>query len=263
MVPEDSVLRQRHPFSSNASAWSGHRRGSGSDTGRNSRVSRTSTSRSERSSRRLHRLRRRGPGRSRARGIVGGDPESLQAGGDRLQGHLPRCRDDAGASDRAGRGQRRQRLVACDSEQKPVSSFADIIRFRIAQFRGAYLGFSSDQAPEAELLRRFYYPPEWVARPGAPERSRDRVFDVDQRRRTGLSDMPPVTAIVPMRHSSERVRGKNYRDLGGRPLFRHVVDALLTATTVDRSSSTPTVPRFGTTSRSTCPTWCCSNGPSI
>jgi CMP-N-acetylneuraminic acid synthetase len=36
-----------------------------------------------------------------------------------------------------------------------------------------------------------------------------------------------VTAIVPMRHSSERVRGKNYRDLGGKPLFRHVVDALL------------------------------------
>lgn len=36
-----------------------------------------------------------------------------------------------------------------------------------------------------------------------------------------------VTAIVPMRHSSERVKGKNYRDFGGKPLFRHVVDALL------------------------------------
>lgn len=36
-----------------------------------------------------------------------------------------------------------------------------------------------------------------------------------------------VTAIVPMRHSSERVKGKNYRDLNGKPLFRHVVDALL------------------------------------
>ena len=45
--------------------------------------------------------------------------------------------------------------------------------------------------------------------------------------------MPPVTAIVPMRHSSERVQGKNYRDLGGKPLFRHIVDALLAATTVD------------------------------
>ena len=31
--------------------------------------------------------------------------------------------------------------------------------------------------------------------------------------------MPRVTAIVPMRHSSERVNGKNYRDLGGNRYF--------------------------------------------
>lgn len=31
-----------------------------------------------------------------------------------------------------------------------------------------------------------------------------------------------------MRHSSERVKGKNYRPLGGRPLFHHIVTALLT-----------------------------------
>jgi rhamnosyltransferase len=50
-------------------------------------------------------------------------------------------------------------------EQKFTESYADVVRFRIAQFRGAYLGLSSDRAPETELLRRFYYPPEWVARP--------------------------------------------------------------------------------------------------
>lgn len=43
-----------------------------------------------------------------------------------------------------------------------------------------------------------------------------------------------VTAIVPMRHSSERVVGKNYRPLGGKPLFRHVVDALLASQSVAR-----------------------------
>jgi CMP-N-acetylneuraminic acid synthetase len=30
-----------------------------------------------------------------------------------------------------------------------------------------------------------------------------------------------------MRHNSERVPGKNYRPLGGRPLYHHIVDALL------------------------------------
>ncbi|WP_344147172.1 acylneuraminate cytidylyltransferase family protein [Nocardioides koreensis] len=41
-----------------------------------------------------------------------------------------------------------------------------------------------------------------------------------------------MSAVVPMRHSSERVRGKNYRDLGGVPLFHHVVRALLATPSV-------------------------------
>ena len=36
-----------------------------------------------------------------------------------------------------------------------------------------------------------------------------------------------VVAFVPMRHSSERVKGKNYRDFNGRPLFHHIVSTLL------------------------------------
>ncbi len=41
-------------------------------------------------------------------------------------------------------------------------------------------------------------------------------------------------AIVPMRHSSERVRGKNYRVLGDAPLFHHVVRTLLAVPEVTR-----------------------------
>lgn len=36
-----------------------------------------------------------------------------------------------------------------------------------------------------------------------------------------------VVALVPMRHDSERVPGKNYRPFNGRPLFHHVVSTLL------------------------------------
>jgi CMP-N-acetylneuraminic acid synthetase len=35
-----------------------------------------------------------------------------------------------------------------------------------------------------------------------------------------------------MRHSSERVKGKNYRHLGGKPLFRHIIDTLLASESV-------------------------------
>ncbi|MEM1334350.1 MAG: acylneuraminate cytidylyltransferase family protein [Actinomycetota bacterium] len=36
-----------------------------------------------------------------------------------------------------------------------------------------------------------------------------------------------IVTFVPMRHSSERVPGKNYRDFDGRPLFHHIVSTLL------------------------------------
>ncbi len=39
--------------------------------------------------------------------------------------------------------------------------------------------------------------------------------------------MTTIAAIVPMRHHSERVPGKNYRPLGDRPLFHHIVETLL------------------------------------
>lgn len=39
--------------------------------------------------------------------------------------------------------------------------------------------------------------------------------------------MHTITAIVPMRHSSERVKGKNYRPFNGKPLFHYIVDTLL------------------------------------
>jgi hypothetical protein len=35
-----------------------------------------------------------------------------------------------------------------------------------------------------------------------------------------------VVALVPMRHHSERVPGKNYRPLGGRPLYEHILTTL-------------------------------------
>ena len=35
-----------------------------------------------------------------------------------------------------------------------------------------------------------------------------------------------IVALVPMRHHSQRVPGKNYRELMGKPLFHHILEAL-------------------------------------
>jgi CMP-N-acetylneuraminic acid synthetase len=54
----------------------------------------------------------------------------------------------------------------------------------------------------------------------------------------------PLVAFVPMRHSSERVPGKNYRPFHGRPLFHHIVDTLLAVPQIDRiviDTDSPTV----------------------
>jgi CMP-N-acetylneuraminic acid synthetase len=39
--------------------------------------------------------------------------------------------------------------------------------------------------------------------------------------------MPDIVGLVPMRHHSQRVPGKNYRPLAGKPLYHHILNALL------------------------------------
>jgi len=41
-----------------------------------------------------------------------------------------------------------------------------------------------------------------------------------------MTQEPKIVALVPMRHHSERVPGKNYRPLAGRPLYAHILESL-------------------------------------
>lgn len=45
--------------------------------------------------------------------------------------------------------------------------------------------------------------------------------------------MTTVAALVPMRHHSQRVPGKNYRDLAGKPLFHYILSTLLAVPELD------------------------------
>jgi CMP-N-acetylneuraminic acid synthetase len=45
--------------------------------------------------------------------------------------------------------------------------------------------------------------------------------------------MSKIAALVPMRHHSQRVPGKNYRLLAGKPLFHHIIETLLACKLVD------------------------------
>ncbi|MCS6906976.1 MAG: acylneuraminate cytidylyltransferase family protein [Anaerolineales bacterium] len=41
-----------------------------------------------------------------------------------------------------------------------------------------------------------------------------------------MNPVPKFVALVPMRHHSQRVPGKNYRPLAGKPLFYHILETL-------------------------------------
>lgn len=42
-----------------------------------------------------------------------------------------------------------------------------------------------------------------------------------------------LAALVPMRHHSQRVPGKNYRPLAGKPLYQHIIETLLSVPEID------------------------------
>jgi CMP-N-acetylneuraminic acid synthetase len=43
-----------------------------------------------------------------------------------------------------------------------------------------------------------------------------------------------VAALVPMRHHSQRVPGKNYREMVGKPLYAHIISTLLGVPEIDK-----------------------------
>lgn len=45
---------------------------------------------------------------------------------------------------------------------------------------------------------------------------------------------PKIVALVPMRHHSQRVPGKNYRPLAGKPLYHHILHALMECSEIDQ-----------------------------
>lgn len=44
---------------------------------------------------------------------------------------------------------------------------------------------------------------------------------------------PRIVALVPMRHNSERVPGKNYRPFGGKELYHHIIESLSDCELID------------------------------
>jgi len=49
-----------------------------------------------------------------------------------------------------------------------------------------------------------------------------------------MSDKPHIVALLPMKANSQRVAGKNFRNFCGKPLFRWILDTLLSVEEIDQ-----------------------------
>ena len=47
----------------------------------------------------------------------------------------------------------------------------------------------------------------------------------------------PTIALLPMKAHSERVSGKNFRTMAGKPLFKWILDSLFAVMSIDQISS--------------------------
>ncbi|HQF63648.1 MAG TPA: acylneuraminate cytidylyltransferase family protein [Anaerolineaceae bacterium] len=59
-----------------------------------------------------------------------------------------------------------------------------------------------------------------------------------------MTDQPRIVALVPMRHHSVRVPGKNYRLIAGKPLYQHILETMLACpeiTTVVVDTDSPVI----------------------
>ena len=59
-----------------------------------------------------------------------------------------------------------------------------------------------------------------------------------------IEKQPRIVALVPMRHHSERVPGKNYRPMAGKPMYAHIIETLLACpeiATVVVDTDSPTI----------------------
>ena len=53
-------------------------------------------------------------------------------------------------------------------------------------------------------------------------------------KQNSFSEQFKVVALLPMKANSNRVKGKNFRDLAGKPLFRWILDTLLSIDMIDQ-----------------------------
>ena len=122
-------------------------------------------------------------------------------------------------------------LREADKTFVPLSILYAIVRYRLAQYHGSYIGNHQNRMLSKELRESYFYP--------TSKKSLSQGVLVYQYPTSSASPMTQtnkdrIVALLPMKAHSSRVSGKNFRDFCGKPLFRWILDTLLEIDEIDQ-----------------------------
>ena len=66
------------------------------------------------------------------------------------------------------------------------------------------------------------------------KKKKNIIFLINNKRYINEHEHPRIVALLPMKANSERVKGKNFREFCGKPLFKWILDTLLEVTEIDQ-----------------------------
>jgi CMP-N-acetylneuraminic acid synthetase/glycosyltransferase involved in cell wall biosynthesis len=120
--------------------------------------------------------------------------------------------------------------MASANNRLDLREAATIFQYRVAQFVGSYKGNRFHKKLTTKLKESYFYP----STSEQPVLGNLPILNTQQQTMSTAETKPKVIALLPMKGHSARVSGKNFRDFCGKPLFRWVLDTLLSVDEIDQ-----------------------------
>jgi rhamnosyltransferase len=121
-------------------------------------------------------------------------------------------------------------LEHAGKDRMPFHYLPDVLRYRLAQYWGSYVGNQRSRELSASLRESYFYPT--VKKGRALSQISMHPLPATTKMMSD-SSTERIVALLPMKAHSARVSGKNFRDFCGKPLVRWVLDTLLEVDEID------------------------------
>ena len=106
------------------------------------------------------------------------------------------------------------------------NNLQDIVFYRLFQFWGSYKGNKITKKSNNELSNRYFFPSK-------PFKQSGYIISEDKDKNMEKIKVK-CTAILPMKINSNRVKGKNFKNFAGKPLYSWILNTLLNVEEIEK-----------------------------